>query len=101
MRCARHSWCWINAARRGIENGHLLVGPIAIEGAMPGRFTRSAHSLGRTAHSLRRYAAARRDGVLRQTENERPPNKVTILDSSEMSVFEPWRRGGAARPFRR
>src|SRR5690242_13302285 len=63
----------------GIENGHLLVGPIAIEDAMPGDSleVRILSVVPRIPYGTTGRTPGR---GLRQTENERPPSKVTILD---------------------
>jgi acetamidase/formamidase len=73
----------------GIENGHLLVGPIAIEGAMPGDSleVRILSVVPRIPFGTTGRTPGR---GLRQLEIDRPPNKVTILDlKRNVGVFEP------------
>lgn len=73
----------------GIENGHLLVGPIAIEGAMPGDSleVRILSVVPRIPYGTTGRAPGR---GLRQIESDRPSNKVTILDlKRNVGVFEP------------
>src|SRR6185436_20842165 len=72
-----------------IENGHLLVGPIAIEGAMPGDSleVRILSVVPRIPFGTTGRTPGR---GLRQTDNERPPSKVTILDlKRNVGMFEP------------
>jgi acetamidase/formamidase len=73
----------------GIENGHLLVGPIAIEGAMPGDSleVRILSVVPRIPYGTTGRTPGR---SLRQLEIDRPANKVTILDlKRNVGVFEP------------
>jgi acetamidase/formamidase len=72
----------------GIENGHLLVGPIAIDGAMPGDSleVRILSVVPRIPYGTTGRTPGR---GLRQTDSDRPPNKVTILDlKRNVGVFE-------------
>ncbi|MEJ0035980.1 MAG: acetamidase/formamidase family protein [Gammaproteobacteria bacterium] len=73
----------------GIENGHLLVGPIAIEGAMPGDSleVRIISVVPRIPYGTTGRTPG---GGLRQLGGDRPPSKVTILDlKRNVGVFEP------------
>ena len=74
----------------GIEGGHLLVGPIAIEGAMPGDSleVRILSVVPRIPYGTTGRAPGR---GLRQTDTpDRPPNKVTVLDlKRNVGKFEP------------
>ena len=73
----------------GIEGGHLLVGPVAIEGAMPG------DSIEVRIHSVEPRipygTTGRTPGRgLKQVEGERPPAKVTVLDlGRNVALFAP------------
>jgi acetamidase/formamidase len=73
----------------GIESGHLLVGPVAIEGAMPG------DSIEVRAHLVEPRipygTTGRTPGRgLKQLEGERPPAKVTVLDlERDVALFAP------------
>jgi acetamidase/formamidase len=74
----------------GIEGGHLLVGPVAIEGAMPGDSIEvRVHSVvpripyGTTGRSPGR-------GLKQIPENERPAAKVTVMDlKRNVALFGP------------
>ncbi len=73
----------------GIENGHLLVGPIAIEGAMPGDSVelRILSVVPRIPYGTTGRTPGR---SLRPLDSERPPNKVTVLDlKRNVGLFEP------------
>ncbi len=88
--CARRSWCWKTPRDAGIENGHLLVGPIAIEGAMPGDSleVRILSVVPRIPY--RHDGPHARDGGLRSNRERASADKVTILDlKRNVGVFEP------------
>lgn len=73
----------------GIEGGHLLVGPVAIEDAMPGdsievrvKLVEPRIPYGTTGRTPGRG--------LKQVEGERPPAKVTVLDlERDVGLFAP------------
>jgi acetamidase/formamidase len=74
----------------GIESGHLLVGPVAIEGAMPG------DSIEVRVHRVEPripYGTTGRTpgrGLKQVPEGERPPAKVTIMDlKRKVALFAP------------
>ena len=73
----------------GIENGHLLVGPIAIEGAMPGDSieVRILSVVPRIPYGTTGRGPGR---SLRQLDSDKPPNKVTVFDlKRNVGLFEP------------
>ncbi len=73
----------------GIENGHLLVGPVAVEGAMPGDSleVRILSVVPRIPYGTTGRGPGR---GLRQLDSDRPPNKVTIFDlKRNVGLFEP------------
>jgi acetamidase/formamidase len=73
----------------GIENGHLLIGPIAIEGAMPGDSIelRILSVVPRIPYGTTGRGPGR---GLRQLDADKPPNKVTVFDlTRNVGLFEP------------
>ena len=73
----------------GIENGHLLIGPIAIEGAMPGDSIelRILSVVPRIPYGTTGRGPGR---GLRQLDADKPPNKVTVFDlERNVGLFEP------------
>jgi len=73
----------------GIESGHLLVGPVAIEGAMPGDSleVRVHHVAPRIPYGTTGRTPGR---GLKPFEGERPPAKVTVLDLERgVALFAP------------
>ena len=74
----------------GIEGGHLLVGPVAIEGAMPGDSIEvRVHSVvPRIPYGTTGRTPGR--GLKQVPENERPPAKVTVMDlKRNVALFAP------------
>ncbi len=73
----------------GIESGHLLVGPVAIEGAMPGDSIEIRVHL--VEPRIPYGTTGRTPGRgLKQFEGERPPAKVTVLDlERDVALFAP------------
>jgi acetamidase/formamidase len=73
----------------GIENGHLLIGPIAIEGAMPGDSIelRILSVVPRIPYGTTGRGPGR---SLRPLDADRPANKVTVFDlKRNVGLFEP------------
>ncbi len=73
----------------GIEGGHLLVGPVAIEGAMPGDSieVRVRSVVPRIPYGTTGRTPGR---GLKQIEGERPPAKVIVMDlKREVALFGP------------
>ena len=79
----------------GIEGGHLLVGPVAIEGAMPGDSIEVRVHL--VEPRIPYGTTGRTPGRgLKQIEGERPPAKVTVFDlERDVALFGPRRRSAA------
>jgi acetamidase/formamidase len=74
----------------GIEGGHLLVGPVAIEGAMPGDSieVRVHHVEPRIPYGTTGRSPGR--GLKQIPEAERPPAKVTVMDlDRKVALFAP------------
>ena len=73
----------------GIEGGHLLVGPVAIEGAMPGDSIEVRVHL--VEPRIPYGTTGRTPGRgLKQIEGERPPAKVTVFDlERDVALFGP------------
>ena len=73
----------------GIENGHLLIGPIAIEGAMPGDSI-EVRILG-VVPRIPFGTTGRGPGRgLRQLDADKPPNKVTVsISKRNVGLFGP------------
>ena len=73
----------------GIESGHLLVGPVAIEGAMPGDSIEVRVHL--VEPRIPYGTTGRTPGRgLKQVEGERPPPKVIVMDlERDVALFAP------------
>ena len=76
----------------GIEGGHLLVGPVAIEGAMPGDSIEVRVLLvePRIPYGTTGRTPGRGLKQLELPEDQRPPAKVTVLDlERDVGLFAP------------
>jgi acetamidase/formamidase len=74
----------------GIEGGHLLVGPVAIEGAMPGDSIEVRVHLVEPRIPYGTTGRTPGRGLKQVPEDQRPPAKVTVLDlERDVALFAP------------